>query len=336
MIQEYMLKNVSDKDSISKYQNKDVEKFFFSLNNGKSIIVRFKCEGENEKSARILSEVHDDITSRFKVLTLESECSKYFNRRLYPLINEFECLLRKVLFIFGALNDDGDSLTRIESIESLDYGAIISMLFIDDSFMSQLKDDIKKRNKEHFSKKDIVDFLQSTSEVTLWDRLVGEKQAPTLRMKFGLVRDYRNDIRTLFITINSELKEVIEKIEVKEHNKKEKKKVNQLLDDALSAQEKINEIYRPIMDEIQKETNLYPDIFTITKICSDLEQQLKPIEEFYNSSPVREMIQEQTKVLSELKEISPALKQLNNIIKNNSPILNFSSTELKSEDKDFS
>lgn len=184
---------------------------------------------------------------------------------MYPLINEFECLLRKLLYIASAVNKDDASSKTIAGIETMDFGNIFTMLFVDDRFMAEVKNNIKSRNKEYFSKDEVINYLQSAKENTLWNSLLGEKAVPALRKKSKVIRDYRNDVMhshnitweefrsslNLFKKVNGELKQAIQNIEIKEYKDPERESFNQLLAEAIESQIRIQDYMKPIMDSYQ-------------------------------------------------------------------------------------
>lgn len=89
MIQEYLLKDIADKDEIKAYEPINVQRSLFSADDENCWYVQFSCNGENEDTARQLSKVDEYIQEKFQVTVLEDGCSAYFNKRLYPLVHHF-------------------------------------------------------------------------------------------------------------------------------------------------------------------------------------------------------------------------------------------------------
>ena len=269
MVQQYLLKNIEDKDVVIKCRKKGARAQLFSIGDGNCSYVQFFASGENEKTARLLSQIHETVTNNYKVVTIESGCSKYFTRRLYPLINEFECLLRKLLYISSAINKDEKSSKTIVGLETMDFGSIFTMLFVDDKFMKQVKENIRDRNKEFFSKIEVINYLQSTKENTLWDSLLGEELVPALRNNSKHIRDFRNDVMhshnitgeeyksslNLFKKVNGELNQAIQNNEIKEYEKPDRESFNQLLDAAIESQLRYRSYMQPIFDSLQNYFN---------------------------------------------------------------------------------
>lgn len=274
MVQEYLLHEPTDKSTINSYKPQGIKKRFFSADNGNCRYVQFSCDGENEDTARRLSAVDEYIRTNFHVTVLEDGCSAYFNRRLYPLISGFELKLRKLLYLASAVNHDEETSEIITDLESKDLGQIFTMLFIDTSFMGRVKDDVKKRNQEIFTKESVLAAINDVEENTLWDQLIGKNSVPSLYKQFTDVRNYRNDVmhsqatswkrfqemQHLYRTINKELDEALHKIEVVDTTAFRKPSFNQILGNALRAQEmyaSLTSAVAPAMEELRKISEMY-------------------------------------------------------------------------------
>lgn len=350
MIQEYLLQDLSEKDAIKAYKPEGVQKRMFSADKGNCWYVQFSADGENEETAKRLSELDTYIQTSFHVTVLESGCSAYFNRRLYPLINEFENDLRKLLYLTSAINHDEKSSTNIADLESQDFGQIFTLLFIDTAFMGKVKEEVKTRNREVFSKADVITAIESIDENTLWDALLGKDSVPTLRRRFNDVREYRNDVMhshhvnwktfrdilSLYKSINSELNKALHDIEVVESKAPSKPTFNQTLDGALRAQEQLSalaEALKPSLEEMHRLSELYtqnPALLESMKRMSEITsgysvspELQKALEQFsqlsisYTPSPAFLELQEQFKNMAKLKvDIPPAIQKLHEIVQN--------------------
>ncbi|MBR7015315.1 MAG: hypothetical protein IKI12_02580, partial [Lachnospiraceae bacterium] len=208
MKQEYLLQDNNEKEAIESYKVKGITTTVLSAGDDKCLYARFSTPLENEKAARQLSDIHEHIYSNFNVIVLESGCSEYFNRRLYPLASEFECKLRKLLYLKSALDNDEKASSNIVDLELKDLGQIFSLLFIDTGFMSKVKESIKSQNKDCFTKEYIIKIIQETEENALWDTLLGKETVPTLRKEFNDVRSFRNDIMHSHIVTWKRYKEI--------------------------------------------------------------------------------------------------------------------------------
>lgn len=269
MIQEYLLLKNDELKAIKEYKPDGVSLRSFSANKGKCRYIQFFVEGDNEEAAKTLSKLDDTIREKFHLTILESGCAVYFNKRLYPLINNFEIKLRKLLYLTSAINKKGKTNKNIANLEKQDFGWIFSMLFIDNNFMSKVKEHIKNLNQEHFVKSDILSFVESIEEKTVWDELLGVKTVPTLRNRFNDIRVYRNDvmhshlinweryreIQELYDSVNNELDEALHDIEIIESKAPSKPDFNNALEQALKQQDewkqKLEEIMKPGLAEMQ-------------------------------------------------------------------------------------
>lgn len=252
MIQEYLLQALNEKNAIASYNPGNVQKRIFSVADGKSWFVQYSVEGCSEEIAKRLSEIDEHIQTNFKVTVLEHGCSSYFNKKLYPLISRFERELRKLLYLISSINQDEKTASNIKNLETKDFGEIFSLLFIDTQFMETVKEGIKKKGKEFFSKAEVIASIESIEENTLWDSLLGKETVPTLRKQYNSVRESRNavmhshyirwnnfkEIRTLYRTINNELDMAIRDIDVRESLFFHKPAFNQTLADAFQAHER--------------------------------------------------------------------------------------------------
>lgn len=343
MIQEYLIQESTEKKAIENYKDERIKKRVFSANNGNCWYIQFSSERENEKNAKILSEVDCNVQKNYHVTVLEDGCSAYFNKKLYPLVSRFEYKLRKLIYLTSAINHDEKSTSNISDLESQDFGQIFSLLFIDNSFMDKVKSEVKNRNRDVFSKAEVIAKIKSFDENTVWDKLLGKDSVRTLRKRFIDVRDYRNDvmhshhmnwdkymsIRTLYKTINNELDEAIKDIEIVESKAPSKPKFNQTLSDALSIQEKlsaltnqfekgIGEIIR-YSDLMPKESYLNESIWGMNSLSFNIPQfnyptiseQFGKILQTYQPNQMLLNLEEKLKGIKKIEDdISPAIKKL--------------------------
>ena len=326
MIQEYLLQELTEKDAIKGYKPKDVKKRMFSANNEQCWYVQFSAEGENEETAKQLSEIDEYVRGAFHVTVLENGCSAYFNKRLYPFINEFENKLRKLLYLTSAINHDDKSAGNIADLESKDFGTIFAMLFVDNDFMGKVKDDLKKRDLKHFSKTEVIAAIESINENTLWDTLLGKETVPTLRKSFINVREYRNDvmhshhiiwekyikIQSLYKAINNELDEAIHDIEVVESKTPSKPAFNKTLEGALRVQEQLS----ALADAMRPISELYAENLAL----SETMEKMREISSVYNASANIQKTAEQFAQIAKTYQSSMAMlelqEQISSIAKN--------------------
>ncbi|MCM1168136.1 MAG: hypothetical protein NC299_15725 [Lachnospiraceae bacterium] len=197
MINEYMFLSGEHKDEVKSLKFDGV---FFEFNDIKGTdlwTIRCSAEGANESSAKKLSDVHSNII-RFSPKVLTCESSQYFNNSLYPLINQFERKLRKLVYLADAIS--GNEKNNIGELEKKDFGEIFDMLFIDENFINTLKSRVNAgkgsvyEGKSRYAKSEILDFLNATTENTLWDIIFDIDDVPTLKRRFRDIQTYRNYI----------------------------------------------------------------------------------------------------------------------------------------------
>lgn len=278
MIQEYLLLKNDELKAIKKCKPDGVKIRSFSANKGKCRYIQFSIDGDNEEVAKTLSKLDDIIRNKFQVTILESGCAAYFNKRLYPLINNFENKLRKLLYLTSAINEKNEGNNNITNLEGQTLGQIFTLLFIDNDFMNIVKEKIKTHNRDRFSKAEILSFVESVEENTFWDKLLGEDIVPTLRNRFNDVLSYRNDvmhshfvsweryraIQELYTTVNSELDKALLEIEVVESKAPSRPDFNNALEEALKIQEerdkRFTDLFQSGFVEMQRRQNLYSTI----------------------------------------------------------------------------
>lgn len=193
MIQEYLFVDSDFKSIIKEYSHNNVEVEIYSIDNSNCWIATFTSNGENEKSAKILSAVHEYIIENFKPTILSNGCSAYYNKALYPYYNEFERKLRKLLYLKSALCKNGEDENKIKDLEEKDFGEIFTLLFSDSKFVQNVRTAVNSKTWQ-FTKSEILVALQQITENAIWDNLIGQDSVPLLRSDFIKVKDYRNDI----------------------------------------------------------------------------------------------------------------------------------------------
>lgn len=233
MTQEYLFINEKYKKEIESFTVSDkVQKKIKIIENSSCWTLSLNIDGENEEIAKLLDSLNIQICQNYKPTVLSNGCSAYFNKSLYPIVNEFERKLRKLLYLASALQGDNDSYKVINDIESKDLGEIFEALFSDSDFVKKVKEQINKKTW-NFTRDELIACIESLKENTLWDTLLGTERVKTLRKKFNELRNYRNDVmhahninlnqfklaKRLFQKVNAELDIAIrELIGAKEEN----------------------------------------------------------------------------------------------------------------------
>lgn len=119
---------------------------------------------------------------------------------LFPLINELERKLRKLLYLAVSISDNTEAKKSIQRLEEKDFGEIFDLLFVDMNFISNLKKRINADAKSEFngkskySKQEIQAYLDKLEENLLWDVILKKDDVPTLRRRFRDVQTYCNDV----------------------------------------------------------------------------------------------------------------------------------------------
>lgn len=185
-------------------------------------IVSYEKSGNNELNAKRFSELNEKICKEFSPIILTDESSEYFNKSLYPLVNKFERCLRKLLYFKVALCNEDKLQCAILDLEKKDFGEIYNILFVDNNFRSTAREKIKKLN----TRAEMLEAIDSLSERTAWDMLIGKSVLDIIKDNFDLLKEYRNDVmhahnisyeqykeaKKLFIKANEQLEEQVDKI----------------------------------------------------------------------------------------------------------------------------
>lgn len=225
MIQEYLFIDDANKKDIEAYNPDKVTVEFYNIENSGCWIASYSIPGENENGAKILSDINEYITGKFSPTVLSNGSSAYFNRMLFPYINEFERKLRKLLYLKAALNKGDKAVENINELESKDLGEIFTLMFTDDAFAKSVKMAVNDKTWT-FTKEEVVRCIKNIEENTRWDSLIGADSVLDLKSNFVLVKNYRNDTmhahnintktykeaKKLFVKINEQLDEEIGKI----------------------------------------------------------------------------------------------------------------------------
>lgn len=153
-------------------------------------IVKYEKSGNSEKDAKQSSDICMRVYQEFSPIIVTDESSEYFNKSLYPLVNKFERLLRKFLYLKVSQCDEDKFRNIVTDIDQKDFGDIYTMLFVDSSFRAAARDKIKKLN----TRAEMFEAIDSLQESTAWHMLVGDAVLSIVKDNFDLVKEYRNDV----------------------------------------------------------------------------------------------------------------------------------------------
>lgn len=192
MIQEYLFSDKKQRTSVKKYKPQNVYIEFSDIKDSECWIASYSTERNDERAANLLSKVNDFVLKNFQPIVLTNESAAYFNRSLYPTINEFERKLRKLLYLKSALNKGEKASENIKDLESKDLGNIFELLFTDEQFVKNVRRTVNEKTWQ-FTKYEIIETIKDWPEETLWKDLIGEQSVPTLQREYLSAKRYRND-----------------------------------------------------------------------------------------------------------------------------------------------
>ena len=161
------------------------------IKNSDCKIVKYISVGNSVEDAKSLSSVNETIMDKYKPTVLTNESSAYFNKRLYPLFNEFERKLRKLLYLKSALYKNKDDVKAIDNLEIMEFGSLFNFLFIDSGFVSKIKTYV---NSKKFSLENLINFASELTDEPLWEKLFSNGAVPDLAGEYDTVRKHRNDV----------------------------------------------------------------------------------------------------------------------------------------------
>lgn len=226
MIQEYLFttdKYKADLESlvIPEKVFKEVE----DIEDSECWTLTLSIDSESEEAAKLLDPLNIQICEKYNPTVLSNECSVYFNKSLFPIANEFERKLRKLLYLASSLQGDNESHNVISDLEVKDLGEIFTTLFSDVNFVKGVKELVNQKTWQ-FTRTELLAAIEKLEENTLWATLLGNNLVKTLCKRFGELRTYRNDVmhahnidyntfktaRNLFKKVNSELDLAIGKL----------------------------------------------------------------------------------------------------------------------------
>ena len=290
MIQEYLFIDNTHREAVEKYVPDKATREIHDIDNSTCWIVTYSLSKENEDSAKALSQINKYVVDHFKPTVLTNESSAYYNRKLYPHINEFERKLRKLLYLKSAIYHGEKKIDNIRDLESKDLGVIFELLFTDAEFVKSVRTKVNEKTWQ-FTKKEIVAVLQSITEDTVWNNLLGAEAVTSLSENFLTVKNYRNDVmhahnidtetyreaKKLFSEINGQLDSEIGLIIKKAEESPEEtadSAFNEALNTALVAQNATS-LLKQARDSIIEFSSVHPD---------GMHEFLRQLQEYYATS----------------------------------------------------
>lgn len=290
MIQEYLFIDDTHREAVEKYVPDKATREIHDIDNSTCWIVTYSLPKENEDCAKVLSQINNYVVDYFKPTVLTNESSAYYNRKLFPHINEFERKLRKLLYLKSAIYHGEKKIDNIRDLEAKDLGFIFELLFTDTEFVKAVRTKVNEKTWQ-FTKKEIIAAIQKIAEDTVWNNLLGAESVTSLSENFLAVKDYRNDVmhahnidtetfreaRKLFTSINEQLDAEIGLIIKKAEEAPEEtadSAFNEALNTALATQNASN-ILKHARDSIIELSSVRPD---------GMRELLRQLQEYYASS----------------------------------------------------
>lgn len=232
MLLQYLIIKNKNTAKLTEFKPESVKMNCEELKDSDIFLLTFTVDSNDIKAARLLAPLNDRIVENYKneCTVLENQAAAYFNKSLFPLINDFERLLRKVLYTAKStlLNKDKvdskikDKIEKnIVDIESMEFGPLFDILFTDENFNKTVKAVVGKSNP--CTKKQFIELIEQQTENPLWGNFPGAKDiCPILTERFTEIRYFRNDVmhahnidiktftkaKKLFEEVNNELREL--------------------------------------------------------------------------------------------------------------------------------
>ncbi|MBQ0003639.1 MAG: hypothetical protein KBT21_08885 [Treponema sp.] len=244
MLLQYLIKKNDTTSKITgfKPESDSIKMNCEELKDSDTYLVTFTVDSNDIKAARFLAPLNDSIIEEYKdnCTILENQAAAYFNKTLFPLINDFERLLRKVLYTAKSTLLNKDKVDpkikekiekNIVELEKMEFGPLFDSLFTDENFNKTVKAVVGKANPS--TKKQFIELIEQQTENPLWVNFPSAKElCPTLTENFNSIRLMRNDVmhahnidakafyraKKLFIEVNEELRE-LEKAYIPSMNK---------------------------------------------------------------------------------------------------------------------
>ena len=310
MIQEYLFIDDTHREEVEKYAPDKVVREIHDIDNSTCWIGTYSLPKENEDCAKALSQINNYVVEHFKPTVLTNESSAYYNRKLYPHINEFERKLRKLLYIKSAIYHGEKKIDNIRDLEAKNLGVIFELLFTDGEFVKSVRTKVNEKTWQ-FTKKEIIAVLQSITEDTVWNNLLGAGAVTSLSENHLAVKNYRNDVmhahnidtetyreaKKLFAEINEQLDSEIGLIIKKAEESPEEtadSAFNEALNTALAAQNAAS-LLKQARDSIIEFSSVRPDgmreflrqlqeYYATSYDYAQLQEAIKPVLDVYSGS----------------------------------------------------
>lgn len=226
---EFLLSNKKKETKLKGINDADISVSIIKLSAGEHAIIRFETKNSSIECARKLDQVYSQAINNGLTKPLLDERSQFFHNKLFPLINQFECRIRKLLILAGIQNKktiNNKQYKELQKLESYDLSMMYNLLFTDQNYNKQIREMFSINNNYHFTKKEVEEKVTNIKEFPLWDELFVKGVLSDLRESFNSLKDYRNVVmhartmnyddykkaKTLFEKTNSDLESEIIKM----------------------------------------------------------------------------------------------------------------------------
>ena len=223
---EYLIKGDNLKKDLNKLIPKDIEKIkiassYKKLDRKNNYHFSIECDKTTEYSAKELSATYYKIKqllneNNTKYIVLSDEVSKFFAGKLYPLVQNFELQLRKLLYfsLFGLdeksekemLNNIKKSMleknkldkNKEKYLELSSLKGLLTFLFGNNRFIADANKIVSDHTNDDYRfgvKSTIIEKLSELNETTVWDELYKDTYGNSiLRNHYKEIPNYRNRV----------------------------------------------------------------------------------------------------------------------------------------------
>ena len=178
--------------AIKAFEAMDLHKEIKEFDDSSVWILSFTTQKENQDAAEHFSYINDDII-KFNPKVLHNGCASYFNRAIFPKINDFERKLRHLLYLKCSLyNENLNEKSKIvlNELEKQDLGTVYELLFADKQMVNKFR---AKVNERYSSKLYYQKILDDMPENSIWNTVIGNNSNDYVKNNFLDIIDYRND-----------------------------------------------------------------------------------------------------------------------------------------------
>lgn len=205
-----------------KYRGQPIKKTINKIENV-FYVVAFNSTSESLEAAHDLSDLNSEFINKFSCKCIADEASAFFNRKLYPLMNGFERILREYIYfqlqisisrLDEQLHNESDKVLKKDlqekrqslckfyekkPLEEMDFTEIYTKLFIDTRFCDQIKQRFFPENSEKkataykVTKDEYLEYISSQQEHIIWTDLT-EGKLENIKKNYKTIKTIRNDI----------------------------------------------------------------------------------------------------------------------------------------------